>query len=69
VKTDKPTHSSEPGAIKDKHPVGILIALAFFAGTPLWMGEDLLPFANPKGAERCSPATTKKQTSVSWPCL
>ena len=44
---NEPTHTSKPGAINYKNPLGILIALAFFAGTPLW---TVLPIADPKGA-------------------
>jgi hypothetical protein len=47
---DEPTHASKPGAINYKNPLGILIALAFFAGTPPWTGKELLPIADPKGA-------------------
>lgn len=44
---DEATHSSKPGAFECKNPFGILIALAFFAGTPMWLGGEVLPFAPP----------------------
>ena len=47
VKFNDATHCSKPGAFESKNPLGILIALAFFAGTPMWLGEEVLPFAPP----------------------
>jgi hypothetical protein len=48
MKISEPTHSSKPGAVNNKNPLGILIALAFFAGTPMWHGEQFLPVAIPE---------------------
>ena len=45
MKFNEATHCSKPGA--SKNPLGILIALAFFAGAPMWLGEEVLPFAPP----------------------
>lgn len=45
MKISEPTHSSKPGAVNNKNPLGILIALAFFAGTPMWQGQQFLPHA------------------------
>jgi hypothetical protein len=47
MKISEPTHSSKPGAVNNKNPLGILIALAFFAGTPMWH-EQFLPHAVPE---------------------
>ena len=51
MKISEPTHSSKPGAVNNKNPLGILIALAFFAGTPLWHGQQPLPLAIPETAK------------------
>ncbi len=48
MKISEPTHSAKPGAVNNKNPLGILIALAFFAGTPMWQGEQFLPPAIPE---------------------
>ena len=51
MKISDDPHSSKPGAINNKNPLGILLALAFFAGTPLYLGEESPPFARPKTAK------------------
>ncbi len=51
MKISEATHSSKPGAINNKNPLGILIALAFFAGTPMRVADGSLPFALPKTAK------------------
>jgi hypothetical protein len=51
MKFNAATHCSKPGAVESKNPLGILIALAFFAGTPMWLGEEVLPFAPPAAEE------------------
>ena len=57
----KTTYSSRPGGVHHKNPLDILIALAFFAGTPLWFGEEVLPFAPPKPAKlSCSNKAEEK---------
>ena len=58
MKISEATHSSKPGAVNNKNPLGILIALAFFAGTPVWHGE-VLPLVIPKTAE--NPALNKNE--------
>ena len=51
MKISEPTHSAKPGAVNNKNPLGILIALAFFAGTPMWQGEQFLPHCDSGGDE------------------
>jgi hypothetical protein len=51
MKISEPTHSSKPGAVNNKNPLGILIALAFFAGTPMWHGQQFLPFTSPEATK------------------
>ena len=48
MKISAATHSSKPGAVNNKNPLGILIALAFFAGTPMWHGQQFLLHAVPE---------------------
>ena len=48
MKISEPTHSSKPGAVNNKNPLGILIALAFFAGTPMWHGQQFFLHAVPE---------------------
>ena len=48
MKISAATHSSKPGAVNNKNPLGILIALAFFAGTPMWHGQQFLVHAVPE---------------------
>lgn len=48
MKISVATHSSKPGAVNNKNPLGILIALAFFAGTPMWHGQQFLLHAVPE---------------------
>jgi len=48
MKISEPIHSAKPGAVNNKNPLGILIALAFFAGTPMWPGQQFLPHAVPE---------------------
>jgi hypothetical protein len=50
----EPPHSGKPSTINCRNSLGILIALAFFAGTPVWKREELLPIADSKGAIDCS---------------
>jgi hypothetical protein len=48
MKISAAAHSSKPGAVNNKNPLGILIALAFFAGTPMWHGQQFLLHAVPE---------------------
>lgn len=52
MKISAATHSSKPGAVNNKNPLGILIALAFFAGTPMWHGQQFLLHAVPEPTKR-----------------
>jgi hypothetical protein len=51
MKISDATRSSKPGAVNNKNPLGILIALAFFAGTPMWHGQPFLPHAVPEATK------------------
>ena len=51
MKISESTHSSKPGAVNNKNPLGILIALAFFAGTPMWHGQQFLPLTSPEATK------------------
>ena len=44
-------HSLKPGEINNGNPLRILIALAFFAGTPMRLGNEGLPVSFPKTAK------------------
>jgi hypothetical protein len=48
MKISDATRSLKPGAVNNKNPLGILIALAFFAGTAMWHGQQFLPHAVPE---------------------
>ncbi|HEY1468103.1 MAG TPA: hypothetical protein VGF61_03600 [Candidatus Acidoferrum sp.] len=48
MKIIEPTHSLKPGAANNKNPLGVLIALAFFAGTPMWNGQQFQPLGIPE---------------------
>jgi hypothetical protein len=63
----EPTHAGKPSTINSKNSLGILIALAFFAGTPVWRREELLPIADPKGAidGSCNKNEAKERTGES----
>jgi hypothetical protein len=50
MKISEATHTSKPGVVY-KNPLGILIALAFFAGTPMWHGQPFSPHAVPEPAK------------------
>jgi hypothetical protein len=60
MKINEPTHSSKPGAVNNKNPLGILIALAFFAGTPMWHGQQFQPLGIPETTKH--PALNKDET-------
>ncbi len=51
MKINDSTRSAKPGAVNNKNPLGILIALAFFAGNPMTEGTELLPFVAPKSSK------------------
>ena len=59
MKISEPTHSAKPGAVNNKNPLGILIALAFFAGTPMWHGQERSPLTNPDATKH--PALNKDE--------
>jgi hypothetical protein len=51
MKINESIRSAKPGAVNNKNPLGILIALAFFAGNPMTEGTELLPLVAPKSCK------------------
>jgi hypothetical protein len=51
MKINERTDPVKAGSLGNKNFLNVLLALAFFAGTPMWVGKEPLPFAPPNGVK------------------